>query len=483
MKVADLIAGMHVSGITGDASIEVRGITKDSRKVEEGYMFFSTDMNERYAEEARKNGAAILVSVGTMKTFFPCSVTTEDPGGLLGDVASRYYGNPSRTLHVIGITGTNGKTTTSYLIDSMLKSAGKEAGLIGTISYKYGGRTMKAENTTPGAEDLHRLLRDMKMGGSEFVVMEVSSHALDQKRVEGVDFDSAIFTNLTHDHLDYHGTLENYRMAKKLFFTYYLRRSAKKEKWAILNGDEPGWQELVPEPPIRTLSYSLKKEVDAHLTGYKEDIDGLRLDLSLMGTKMSMKSTLLGSFNASNILAASLAGITAGLPYEQIVKGVESLQGVPGRLERVKTEKGTPVFIDYAHTPDALKKVLEMLNSLKKGKLIVVFGCGGDRDKAKRPVMGNIASNYADYTIITSDNPRSEDPLKILEDIKKGFDGNSFRVVENRRDAISEGLRMQGSDDVLLIAGKGHEDYQVIGNTVFHFSDREVVEELANVAR
>jgi UDP-N-acetylmuramoyl-L-alanyl-D-glutamate--2,6-diaminopimelate ligase len=483
MKLADLIDGMQVSGITGDTGIEVTGITKDSRKAGEGCMFFSTDMNERYIEDARRKGAGVLVSESAAKTPFPCSVITDDPKALLGNVASKYYGYPSRTLHVIGITGTNGKTTTSYLIDSMLRSAGKSAGLIGTIAYKYGGRTIKAENTTPGSDDLHKLLHDMKMSGGEYVVMEVSSHALDQKRVEAVDFDTAIFTNLTHDHLDYHGTMENYRIAKKLFFTYYLKKSAKKEKYAILNADESGWQELVPEPPIGKLCYSLKKDADGCLTRYEEDIDGLKLEVSLMGTKMPMKSSLIGIFNASNILAASLAGLAAGLSHEQVVKGVESLEGVPGRLERVKTEKEIPVFIDYAHTPDALKKVLEMLNSLKKGKLIVVFGCGGDRDKAKRPVMGNIASNYADYTIITSDNPRSEDPLKIIEDIKKGFDGNSYRIVENRRDAISEGIRIQGSDDVLLIAGKGHEDYQIIGNTVLHFSDREVVEELIGVAR
>jgi len=315
------------------------------------------------------------------------------------------------------------------------------------------------------------------------VVIEVSSHALDQKRVEGVEFDTAIFTNLTHDHLDYHGTLENYRDVKKLFFTDYLKKSVKKEKCAILNADDPGWHELAPDPTIRTLFYSLKNDADAYLTGYREDVDGLRLGLSLMGTRISMTSTLVGVFNASNILAACLAGHVSGASHEQIIRGVESLDGVPGRLERVKTEKGIPIFIDYAHTPDALKKVLKMLGSLKKGKLTVVFGCGGDRDKAKRPVMGNIASHYADYTIITSDNPRSEDPGAIIEDIKKGFDGNSYRVVENRKDAIFEGIRMTDRDDVLLIAGKGHEDYQIIGSTISHLSDREVVEELIGVAR
>jgi UDP-N-acetylmuramoyl-L-alanyl-D-glutamate--2,6-diaminopimelate ligase len=483
MKVAELIAGLQVTGTRGDTDVEVVGITKNSRKVKEGYMFFSTDMNERYIEDAQKNGATVLVSEGTAKTTFACSVTTDDPKGLLGNVASRYYGYPSGTLHVIGITGTNGKTTTSYLIDSMLKSGGKDPGLIGTISYKVGGRTIKADNTTPGAEELHKLLQDIKMSGGEFVVMEVSSHALDQKRVEGVDFDTAIFTNLTHDHLDYHGTLENYRMAKKLFFTYYLKKSAKKEKCAILNADEPGWQELIPDPPVRTLTYSVRNSADAYLAAYKEDIGGLKLQISLMGTRISAESSLIGTFNISNILAASLAGLAAGLSLEQIVKGVESLEGVPGRLERVKNERGISLFVDYAHTPDALKQVLDLLNSLKKGKLILVFGCGGDRDKAKRSVMGNIASNFADYAIITSDNPRSEDPLKIIEDVRKGFKGNSYGIVENRRDAISEGIRMADSNDVLLIAGKGHEDYQIINNTILHFSDREVVEELLNVAR
>ena len=483
MKLTELIAGLNVSGVTGGTGIEVRGITKDSRKVEEGYMFFSTDMNEKYIEHARSRGAAVIVSEAPVKAPFACAVTTDDPKALLGNVAARYYGYPSRALHVTGITGTNGKTTTSYLIDSMLRSAGRKTGLIGTISYRYGGRTLKAENTTPGADDLHKLLSDMKASGAEYAVMEVSSHALDQKRVEGVDFDTAVFTNLTHDHLDYHGTLENYRTAKKLFFTYYLKKSAKKERCAILNADEPGWRELIPEAPIRTLAYSIRNAADAYLTAYHEGIDGLKLEVSLAGIKMSVKSPLIGAFNASNILAASLAGHAAGLSHEQIAQGVESLEGVPGRLERVKTGKGFPVFIDYAHTPDALKKVLEMLNSLKKGRLIVVFGCGGDRDKAKRPVMGSIASNYADYAIITSDNPRSEDPMKIIEDVRKGFDANSYRIVENRRDAISEGIMMAENNDVLLIAGKGHEDYQIIGDKVYHFSDREVVEELIGVAR
>jgi UDP-N-acetylmuramoyl-L-alanyl-D-glutamate--2,6-diaminopimelate ligase len=482
MRLSELIHGLPVVALKGDMGIEVKGITKDSRKVKEGYIFFSTDKSEKYIEDASEKGAVAVVADREPSRLFQCSVVVKDPRENLGQVASRFYGLPSEKLTTIGITGTNGKTTTSYLIESILKSSDRKAGLIGTISYRYDGRTIKAENTTPGAEELHGLLHDMCAANMEFVVMEVSSHALDQKRVEGINFDTAILTNLTHDHLDYHGDFEHYKEAKRLFFKHYLPQSMKDDKYAILNMDDPYMGEFVPDVPVKTLYYSLSKNTDAYLSGYREDINGLRLECSLMGEKFSITSPMIGVFNASNILAASLFGYTAKIPRENIVAGIEALGGVPGRLERVKNTKGISVFIDYAHTPDALKKVLEMLCRLKLGKLIVVFGCGGDRDTAKRPIMGNIASRLADFSIITTDNPRSEDPAGIIGAITKGFEGNFYKVVENRKDAIFEGLRMSKDNDVLLIAGKGHEDYQIVGHEVFHFSDREVVEEFFNVA-
>jgi UDP-N-acetylmuramoyl-L-alanyl-D-glutamate--2,6-diaminopimelate ligase len=482
MKLAELIKNMPAIKVVGNTDIEIRGITKDSRKAREGCIFFATDKSESFIDDAAERGASVIVSDGEVKTHFPCFMKTDDPKELLGRVASKFYGFPSKELYMIGITGTNGKTTTSYLIESIFNAAGIKSGLIGTISYRYDGHTLKAYNTTPGAEELQSLLHDMKAADTEYVVMEVSSHALDQKRVEGVDFNTAIFTNLTHDHLDYHGTLENYKATKKLLFSHFLKKSSKEGKHALINADDPSAVGLIPDLPVRTLFYSLKKTSDAYLSGFREDIGGLKLELTLMGKPLSIVSPLIGTFNISNILAASLAGYVANMSYEQIKKGIDSLEGVPGRLERVKNEKGVSIFIDYAHTPDALKKVLEMLNSVKKGKLTVIFGCGGDRDKEKRPIMGNIASHLADYAIITSDNPRSEDPMKIIEDIKKGFDGNTFRIVENRKDAIFEGIKTIKKDDVLLIAGKGHEDYQIIGDKVFHFSDREVVEEFLDVA-
>ncbi len=483
MKLSELLKDAPAINVTGDERVEIKGITKDSRAVRDGYVYFATKKSEAYIPDAVKRGAAAIVAERDTRPQTPCTVTTDNVDRLLGLAASRFYGQPSSRLHVTGVTGTNGKTTTTYLLESIYGAAGKKAGVIGTISYRYSGKSLKADNTTPGAEVLHRLLSEMLLAGVESVVMEVSSHALDQRRVEGVQFDTALFTNLTHDHLDYHGSFDRYREAKKSLFHYYLRESSKAKRYAILNLDDPAASGFAIESPVIPLSYSLSKQADAYAVDYISEISGLRIAASLMGNRIAIASPLLGSFNVLNILSACLAAHAEDIPLEAIVRGIESLEGVPGRLERVKNEAGIPVFIDYAHTPDALRNVLELLVRLKKGKLILVFGCGGDRDKAKRPVMGEIASRLSDFTIITSDNPRSEDPGKIIADIGSGFRGNSWRVVENRKDAIFEGVRMAGKEDVLLVAGKGHEDYQIIGTEVHHFSDREVVEESFHVVR
>ena len=482
MRLRELLEGLAFTGAGDGFDPEITGITKDSREVREGYMFVSTRGSAAFTEEAVKRGAAVVVSEAGPVAGAPCSIITTDADGLLGSAASRFYGMPSRNLFVAGITGTNGKTTTTFLMESMVEKAGKKAGIIGTISYRYAGRTLKAPNTTPGAVETHGLLKDMLLAGTEYVAMEVSSHALDQKRVEGIDFDVAMLTNLTHDHLDYHGTIEKYRDAKVRLFSHCLKESVKERKWAILNADDPSVSAFLPEPPVKSLYYSLAGEADARLVSSKETIEGLSLETTLMGKPLSLASPLVGIFNASNILAACLFGYCAGLPLEAIRDGVGALTGVPGRVERVPTNSGISVFVDYAHTPDALKKVLELLGRLKKGRLIVVFGCGGDRDPLKRPVMGGIAAKLADFSIVTSDNPRSENPGRIIEEITSGIDGGAYRVIEDRRDAIHEGIRMAREHDVVLIAGKGHEDYQIIGDRTFHFSDREVVEEYMHVA-
>lgn len=477
MKLAELIKDIPVKRVAGNTDIDITGLTKDSRAVKEGSIFFVTKKSEPFIAEALKRGARAILAERELETEAPCFIEVDDVQALLGKMASEFYGLPSMHLHIVGITGTNGKTTTTYLIESLLKADGRKAGVIGTVSYRYGGLELKADNTTPGATEAHSLLKDMLECGVKFVAMEVSSHALDQKRVEGIEFDVGIFTNLTHDHLDYHGDIDSYKSAKALLFRRYLEESNKRQRYAILNMDDQAVRDMIPGEPVQRLFYSLKTPADAYLVDCKEDIRGLSLTISLKGKNFSLQTPLVGLFNASNILASALYGLTLGMTVSTMKKGIESLQGVPGRLERIKNNRGMSIFVDYAHTPDALKKVLEMINRLKEGRLILVFGCGGDRDKTKRPVMGEIASNMADLTIITSDNPRSEEPFAIIEDIKKGFSSNSFKVIENRRDAIYEAVQIAKKNDVLLVAGKGHEDYQIIGNKVFQFSDREVIEE------
>ncbi|MBP1748102.1 MAG: UDP-N-acetylmuramoyl-L-alanyl-D-glutamate--2,6-diaminopimelate ligase [Deltaproteobacteria bacterium] len=482
MKLGNIIKGMDTIGVHGNTSLEITGITKDSRNVSEGSLFFVTSASSTFREDAFKRGASAVVTDAEIVEPFGCVVHVGDVMKALGQAAANFYHHPSRKAHITGITGTNGKTTTTYLIESIFRSAGKEPGVIGTISYRYAGNTFRAANTTPGASEINGLLNNMVSAGTSHVIMEVSSHALHQARVEGIDFDIAVFTNLTHDHLDYHGNFANYGAAKRLLFEDYLPRSMKKKKYAILNIDDPSIRDFVIAAPVTMLSYSTRGFADACLSGYSESIDGLNLTINLPGRKIPIASPLIGMFNASNILAAALSGYATGISHRAIKEGIERLNGVPGRLERVANDRGIPVFVDYAHTPDAIKNVLSLLGRLKKGRLIIVFGCGGNRDTAKRPIMGALASRLADEVIITSDNPRNEDPGQIIADITRGVEGKGYRIIEDRREAIFESIRAARPDDVVLVAGKGHEDYQIVGDSILHFSDREVVEEYFHVA-
>jgi UDP-N-acetylmuramoyl-L-alanyl-D-glutamate--2,6-diaminopimelate ligase len=482
MTLAHLLADMPVVSVRGHMPETVTGITKDSREVQKGFIFFATEASKSYVHEALKKGAGVVVSDEELTGDFPCLVLIREPRIVLGRMAARFFGYPSRGMHVTGITGTNGKTTSSYLIESILRAANQTVGVMGTISYRYDGTVVKGQTTTPESTEIQRLFSEMHHAGVRSVVMEVSSHALDQGRVEGVDFDGAIFTNLTHDHLDYHHDFEQYKEAKKRLFHLHLSTSSKEKKYAILNRDDPRARDFICKPPIVNFTYSVREDADAFATSVREEISGLTLAISLMGKELIIRSPLIAVFNVANILAAALFGHAAGIPYDLIRKGLEALKGVPGRLERIENGRGIPIFVDYAHTPDALRKTLETLKRLCKGRLIALFGCGGDRDRTKRPVMGRIASDLADFTIITSDNPRSEDPLRIIEEIRQGFVGDAYRVVENRREAIGEAIGMATANDVLLVAGKVHEDYQIIGTEVHHFSDREVIEEWLHVA-
>ncbi len=485
MTLRELLADMPVTTVKSGASCleqEIRGVTKDSRAVREGYVFFATGSSKPFLENALDRKAAVIVSDELLPGNIPCLVVTENVRLLLARMAAKFYGFPSREMYVTGVTGTNGKTTITYLIESIVRASEGNAGVVGTISYRYNGRVLKAPNTTPESAEIQALLRDMLDGGVDHVVMEVSSHALDQGRVEDVDFDCAIFTNLTHDHLDYHGDFDHYRRAKALLFHRYLRQSAKERKYAIINIDDASAPHFIPEPPVKTLTYSTLTNADAFLTSYHEDIFGLSLGLSVKGRQLALSSPLIGLFNASNILAAVLFGLTRGLPFEAIRRGVETLTGVPGRLQKVPADRPIHIFVDYAHTPDALRKTIETLNRVRSGGLIVVFGCGGDRDRAKRPIMGRIASELADIVVITSDNPRGEEPMSIIEEIRSGVSGKHYRIIENRRSAIAEALAMAKEHDVVLVAGKGHEDYQIVGKVTYPFSDKAVIEECLRVA-
>jgi UDP-N-acetylmuramyl-tripeptide synthetase len=484
MKLEELLAGLPVTMVSGGLSREqeVTGITKDSREVREGTMFFATGASKSFLQDALSKKASVIVSEEPLPGDIPCLVVAKDVRLILARAAARFYGFPSRRINVTGITGTNGKTTVSYLIESIVRSSGARAGVIGTISYRYRDHVLKRPNTTPESVEIQSLLADMASQDVGYAVMEVSSHALDQGRVEGVDFDCAIFTNLTHDHLDYHGDFEHYRQAKALLFHHCLKESTKEKKSALINIDDPSARSLIPAPPVTTLTYSTRGAADAYPTAISESIDGLTLELSVKGRKMRVATPLVGLFNVSNILPAALFGHGAGMSPDVISSGLSSLKGVPGRLERIRTDRAFRVFVDYAHTPDALEQTMKTLNRVRQGRLIVVFGCGGDRDRTKRPLMGRIASRLADFTIITSDNPRTEEPLSIIGEIKPGIAGNSFKVIEDRRTAITEAIAMAKEKDVVLVAGKGHEDYQIIGKVTYPFSDREVIEECLRVA-
>jgi UDP-N-acetylmuramoyl-L-alanyl-D-glutamate--2,6-diaminopimelate ligase len=482
VRLSDLFRGLPLREVRGNEAVDVRGLTKDSRDVKPGYLFFATEKSAPFIGEVLARGAAAVVSWGPSFDGFEASAVCDDVNGLMGPMAARFYDYPSTKMSLIAITGTNGKTTTSYIIESILRAAGRRVGVIGTISHRYNGYAVTAQNTTPGATEIQRLLSRMSRGGTDSVVMEVSSHALDQKRVDGVEFDAAILTNVTHDHLDYHRTMDHYKAAKASLFTRCLRGSAKATKYAILNLDDPHVSDFVAGEPVETVYYSLLPRGDVYLVECREDLSGLMIQMSAGGRSLAVQSPLIGRINVPNLLAASLFGVVAGLPLSAIEKGCAAMTGVPGRLERVVGGPGPAVFVDYAHTPDALKKVTDILNRLKKGRLIVVFGCGGDRDRAKRPIMGRIASESADFTIVTADNPRTEDPKAIIGDIVAGLMGTSYRVEPDRREAIFQAVAMADPDDLVLIAGKGHEDYQIVGSETLHFSDREVAKEALRVA-
>ncbi|MDD5130101.1 MAG: UDP-N-acetylmuramoyl-L-alanyl-D-glutamate--2,6-diaminopimelate ligase [Candidatus Omnitrophica bacterium] len=460
--------------------LEIKGITSNSKDVKKGFLFVAIKGNRqdgnRFIKEAIAKGASmvaveeeVLPVKAAEKVVF---LVVDDCRKFFARVTDKFYGSASSKIKVAGITGTNGKTTISYLMEAIAKEAGYACGVIGTINYRFKNKVIIAKNTTPGAGQLQELLKKMYMQKVKYCAMEVSSHALDQERVAGIKFSHAIFTNLTQDHLDYHKNLENYFLAKtKLFGMLPLTGKA------IINNDDKYGRRVKHLTKAKILTYGVKNNSDVMAKDIKFGIGATEFLLVADNLQLKFKTKLTGLHNIYNILAAISWGLSEKFPVLDIKSALEKFSSVPGRLERVNVPQGLDIFIDYAHTPDALFNVISCLRPLVKGKIVVVFGCGGERDKLKRPQMGRVVSELADYAVITSDNPRSEPPGQIIQDIQRGIKKNNYSVVCERRRAIRKGLSLIKQGDCLLIAGKGHENYQVLKNKKLEFSDRKVVKE------
>ncbi len=490
MTINDILRGLPVEQLTVSQSAaldaEVAGVTQDSRLVKSGFVFVAiagtAQDGHDYLAQALKQGAVAVVHSKEFAGEAGVKIRVEDARKTLARLAARFYGDPSRSMRVVGITGTNGKTTTSYLVESILKADGRSVGVLGTVNYRYAGVRFPAENTTPESVDVQRMLAAMKAAGVTDVVMEVSSHALTMERVAAVDFDVAAFTNLTQDHLDYHASLEAYFNAKKTLFHTFLPQGSKK-KYAVLN-TASDWSRRIDVPSSVTTVSVGGEGSDIACESVRMDAAGMTMTLKAKGEgrPVEVQSPLLGRFNLENILVAIGVARALGVPWESVKNGIRRSPQIPGRLERIENARGVHVFVDFAHTPDALARVGEELRRLASRRIITVFGCGGDRDRTKRPLMAAEAEKFSDVVIVTSDNPRTEDPEAILDDVMKGFRENKALRVADRREALRQAVGLARKDDMILVAGKGHEDYQIVGKTKNHFSDQEVLKEFLKEA-
>jgi len=454
----------------GKTEIEFKGMEYDSRKIKDGDIFVALEGSisdgHKYIKQAIENGAkGILVSKKVEPEFPVEYILVKDLRKNLGKIASNFYGYPQKKLKIIGITGTNGKTTSTYLLESIL---GKEkVARIGTVEYKIGDEVIEAPNTTPESLDIVKMCKKAVEKGLEYLVMEVSSHALSLGRVDMLEFDVVSFTNLTLDHLDYHENMDNYFQAKRKLFTML-----KDSKKSSINIDDIYGDRLYKE--FGGYSYSLTKSAD--LTGKIVEFhsDGQFVRLNLMGEMFEEKLAILGRYNLYNVLGVIGIALQLGIGKNIILEKLKDIKGAPGRFELVNCGQDYIVVVDYAHTGDALENILKSINELKKGRVITVFGCGGDRDATKRPIMGEIAQRLSDIAILTSDNPRTENPHLIIEDVKKGMNGDHYLVEEDREQAIVKAIEIAQKNDIILIAGKGHETYQILGRKKIHFDDREI---------
>ena len=481
MKLKQLLSHLHPLAPFTGANPEIQSIENDNRKVREGSLFicikgYRVDGHD-FAKSAVDNGASAVIAERPLNLDVPV-IVVKNTSRAMAVLADAFYGQPTKKLQLIGITGTNGKTTTSHLIEKILADAGKKTGLIGTMYTKIGDRKLETKNTTPESLTLQKTFKQMVDAGVESAVMEVSSHALDMGRVHGCDYDIAVFTNLTQDHLDYHHTMEDYKRAKSLLFsqlgnTYEIEHP----KFAILNADDQASELYEKSTAAHVVTYGIDNAADIMAKNIQMTAAGTSFQLVLPTGKYPIAIKLIGKFSVYNVLASTLAALVSGIPISDIIRSLEAIDGVAGRFELVNAGQDFTVIVDYAHTPDSLENVLKTIQQFARKRIFVVVGCGGDRDRTKRPIMARIACNYATDPIFTSDNPRSEDPLAILKDMEEGVKGESYRVIPDRKEAITTAINDAESGDVLLIAGKGHETYQIIGSNVYDFDDRLVAKE------
>ncbi|MBI5892756.1 MAG: UDP-N-acetylmuramoyl-L-alanyl-D-glutamate--2,6-diaminopimelate ligase [Deltaproteobacteria bacterium] len=484
MKLKDLLEVLSPFEIqNSNEDIDIKGIAYDSREVKKDFLFAAlpgqnTD-GYRFIPDAAKNGASAIIAERWSNDIKDIpQVIVPDARAAVARLACRFFEEPSKKLILIGVTGTNGKTTTTFLIESMLKQAGFKPGVIGTINYRYMDNIIDAPHTTPEATDLQKILKDMAAHGATHCIMEVSSHALSQKRVDGCAFRGGVFTNLTQEHLDYHGTMENYFKSKARLFEEFLPKV--ENSFAVVNIDDE-WGRLLKvksqNTKVKTIEYSLNAEVMGNIFPEKMNFtdNGIDALLSTPAGNIHVSSKLLGQYNLQNIMSAVGTGIGLGIKTQDIEKAVSSLEQVHGRVERILSKKGFQAVVDYAHTGDALFRLLTAIRNIAKARIITVFGCGGNRDKGKRPIMGEIAARLSDIAIITSDNPRNEDPLEIIKEIEAGVKGQDYIIIPDRKEAIKKAVRLAKKGDIIVLAGKGHEKYQIIGNEKSPFDDVEEI--------
>lgn len=482
MELTQLLNSVHAIQVTGEVQRrDAADIVYDSRKVQKNSVFvaikgYKTDGHKFLQDAINKGAVAVVVeNENSIPDEFVAhaqiaKIVVKDCRKALAELSRGFYKNPTNKLKLIGITGTNGKTTSTFILKNILQTAGYKTGLVGTIANYVGDQKIDSKLTTPESNDLNRMFYDMISAGCSHAIMEVSSHSLILNRVYGLDFSAAIFSNITSDHLDFHNTFDEYLKAKKILFD-----GLSSNSFAIINSDDVSANEIVKDSKAKVITYGISDNSDYQIKNIKYDLNGTDFTISNNKIEYSINTSLIGTFNAYNAASAFATAHSLGVNANKIIEGIKSSPQVPGRFEVIGKGK-KKVIVDYSHTADSLEKALQAIREIVKDKnqIVTVFGCGGDRDKTKRPIMGKVASDMSDKVFVSSDNPRTENPYDIIKDIIKGISKNNYEIEENREEAIAKAIQSSNDDAVILIAGKGHENYQEINGIRNHFSDQEI---------